>query len=420
MNVTIKEAKMTRIKLLAGVMLLSMLAFVFTACAPTPELTPEPAPAPAPTPAPSQTPSITPTPAPSPTPVPAPAPTPTPTTKPATGIIDVYVTDAPPERNVTAVLITVSSLEVHLAAAEMEQEQEQEQSGSGNQTQKQEQEQEQEKEMGTRSGWITIDISDDMATFDLLEVKGIEEFFGSSEVAAGKYTQVRLIVEKAEVAVDNGEPEEATVPSGELKIVRPFTVEGGETTSLIIDFDAERSVNFTGSGKIHVKPVVKLAIEKGKKSGKPGDEEELEEEEEEKEQEDEEELEEEEEEEEEEEIEASVEVSCDEFASDNNTSSELEVEVGELLMVTLCSNPTTGFSWSETANISDASILEQVSHEYIAPQSGQSSQTGAAGQEVWVFKALEEGTTTVYMEYSRPWQGGEEAIWTFELTVTVE
>ena len=377
---------MTRIKLFAGIMLLSMFAFVFTACVPTPKLTP--APSPAPTPAPSQTPSITPTPAPSPTPAP--------TSQPASGTIDVYVTDAPPDKNVTAVLLTVSSLEVHLAAAEMEQEQEQ--SESGNQTQEQEQEQEE----GNGGEWITIDISDNMSTFDLLKVKGIEEFFGSSEVAAGKYTQVRLIVDKAEVAVDYGEPQEATVPSGELKIVRPFTVESGETTTLLIDFDAERSVVFTGSGKIQVKPVVKLSIEQGKKSGKPQDEEELEEE------------------EEEEEIEASVEVSCDEFASANHTSRELEVVAGDLLMVTLCSNPTTGFEWSETANISDTSILEQVSHEFISPQSDPPPPPGTPGQEVWVFRALEEGTSTVYMEYSRPWQGGEEAVWIFELTVTVE
>lgn len=389
---------MTRIKLFAGIMLLSMLAFVFTACAPTPELTPEPAPAPAPVPAPS--------PAPSPTPTPAPTPTP----QPASGTIDVYVTDAPPDKNVTAVLLTVSSLEVHLAAAEMEQEQEQEQSESGNLTQEQEQEQEQEE--GNGGEWISINISDDMSTFDLLKVKGIEEFFGSSEVAAGKYTQVRLIVDKAEVAVDNGEPQEATVPSGELKIVRPFTVESGETTTLLIDFDAERSVVFTGSGKIQVKPVVKLSIEQGEKSGKPQDDEDKDKDEEEDEDEDEEEL--------EEEIEASVEVSCDEFASANHTSRELEVVAGDLLMVTLCSNPTTGFEWSETANISDTSILEQVSHEFIPPQGDQSSQTGTPGQEVWVFQALEAGTSTVYMEYSRPWQGGEEAIWTFELIVIVE
>jgi inhibitor of cysteine peptidase len=356
-------------------MLLSMLTFVFAACAPTAKPTPQAA---------------------APTPSPAPAP------QPALGTVDVYVTDAPPGENVTAVLLTVSSLEIHLAEAEMEQEQ----SGSGNQTQ----EQEQEQEKGNGGEWISINISDNMSTFDLLKVKGIEEFFGSSEVVAGKYTQVRLIVDSAAVAVDGGEPQEAIIPSNEVKILRPFTVEDGETTTLLIDFDAEHSVVFAGSGKIQVKPVVKLSIEQGEKYGKSQSEDETEEEEE---------LEDEDE-DEEEEIEASVEVTCDEFASENQTSREIEVDAGELLMVTLCSNPTTGFQWSETANISDTSVLEQVSHKFIPPQSGQSSQPGASGKEIWVFRALEEGTSTVYMEYSRPWQGGEQAVWTFELTVTVE
>jgi inhibitor of cysteine peptidase len=349
---------MTKIKLIAGVMLLSMLAFLFAACAPTSQ------------------------PAPAPTPAPAPLP------QPAMGTVEVYVTDAPPDKEVTAVLLTVSSLEIHKAGAEMEQEQ----SGSGNQTQ------EQEEENGGE--WISINISDNMSTFDLLKVKGIEEFFGSSEVAPGKYTQLRLIVDKAEVTTADNVTQEASVPSQEMKIVRPFNVEEGETTSLLLDFDAEHSVVFTGSGKIQIKPVVKLSIESGSQSAKPEEEAE--------------------EEELEEEIEASLEVSCDEFSSENHISDEAEMSVGSLLAVTLCSNPTTGFQWSETAEISDPSILEQVSHKYIPPEGGQSPQVGTAGQEVWVFKALEAGTSTVYMEYSRPWQGGEKAVWTFELTVTVE
>jgi predicted secreted protein len=305
----------------------------------------------------------------------------------------VYVTDAPPDKEITAVLLTVSSLEVHLAKAEMEQEQEQ--SGSGNQTQEQEQEQEE----GNGGKWISINISDNMSTFDLLEVKGIEEFFGSSEVAAGKYTQLRLIVDSAEVTTADNVTHAASVPSKEVKIVRPFNVNGGETTSLLLDFDAEHSVVSTGSGKFQIKPVVKLSTTQGEKSGKPQDEDE--------------------DEDEDEEIEEEIEVSCDEFSSENHTSREAELSVGDLLKVTLCSNQTTGFQWSETANISDATILEQVSHEYVPPQSTQ-SQVGASGQEVWVFRALEEGTTTVYMEYSRPWQGGERGVWTFELAVTVE
>jgi len=357
---------MTKVKLIAAVMLFSMLAFLFTACVPTPKLTP--------------------TPAPSPTPVPAPAPVPAPQPQPASGTVEVYVTDAPPDKEVTAVLLTVSSLEIHRAKAEMEQEQ----SGSGNQTQ------EQEQEGGNGGEWISINISDNMSTFDLLTVEGIEEFFGSSEVAAGKYTQLRLIVDKAEVTTADNVAQEASVPSKEVKIVRPFNVDGGETTTLLLDFDAEHSVVFTGSGKVQIKPVVKLSIEQGKQSGKPVEESE------------------------DEEIEVSLQVSCDELSSENHTSREAAVSVGDLLEVTLCSNPTTGFQWSETANISDASILQQVRHEFISPQSDPPPPPGTPGQEVWVFRALEAGTATVSMEYNRLWQGGEKAVWTFELTVTVE
>jgi inhibitor of cysteine peptidase len=89
-----------------------------------------------------------------------------------------------------------------------------------------------------------------------------------------------------------------------------------------------------------------------------------------------------------------------------------------MLVLSLCSNPTTGFQWSETANISDTSVLEQVSHEYIAPKG--SAKAGAAGQEVWTFRALSEGDSTVALEYSRPWEGGEKGEWTFELAVEVE
>jgi len=53
------------------------------------------------------------------------------------------------------------------------------------------------------------------------------------------------------------------VPSNELKLVHPFSVIEGETTVLVIDFDAEKMVNITGADKIIVKPVVKLIVRQG-------------------------------------------------------------------------------------------------------------------------------------------------------------
>ena len=45
---------------------------------------------------------------------------------------------------------------------------------------------------------------------------------------------------------------------------------------------------------------------------------------------------------------------------------------------------------------------------------------GTAGQEIWTFKALRPGTSTISMDYSRPWEGGEKGEWTFKLTVVVK
>ena len=187
---------------------------------------------------------------------------PLPESQPGFGTVEVYVTDAPPDRDVTAVLLTVSSLKIHKASAEHEQQQ----SGSGNATQQQPGSENTTHQEGDGE-WITIDISDNMTTFDLLQIKGIEEFFGSAEVEAGKYTQLRLVVEKAEVSLGGEAPQEARLPSGELKIVRPFYISTGEVTMLLLDFDAERSVIVTGSGKVQVKPVVKLSIERKSQSG---------------------------------------------------------------------------------------------------------------------------------------------------------
>jgi len=115
-----------------------------------------------------------------------------------------------------------------------------------------------------------------------------------------------------------------------------------------------------------------------------------------------------------------VEVSCDDFMADKHISKEVEVAVGDSFTVTLCSNPTTGFLWSEAAEISDQTVLQQTDHKFEAPETTEPPIEGAPGKEVWTFKALKEGTSTVSMEYSRPWEGGEKGEWTFVLTVVVK
>jgi len=115
-----------------------------------------------------------------------------------------------------------------------------------------------------------------------------------------------------------------------------------------------------------------------------------------------------------------VEVSCNDFSEQQQISQSIEVSAGDSLKLTLCSNPTTGFKWAETAQISDQTVLKQTSHEFISPESTPPPPPGTPGQEVWTFEALKSGTSTVSLEYSRPWEGGEKGEWTFELNVTVK
>jgi inhibitor of cysteine peptidase len=112
-----------------------------------------------------------------------------------------------------------------------------------------------------------------------------------------------------------------------------------------------------------------------------------------------------------------VEVSIDELMQNKQIAKTLEINEGDTLTLALGSNPTTGFSWTEQTLISDKTIIEQTNHESVAPAT---NALGAAGREVWTYRAMKAGTTEISTEYSRPWIGGEKAEWTFKLTLTVK
>ena len=95
---------------------------------------------------------------------------------------------------------------------------------------------------------------------------------------------------------------------------------------------------------------------------------------------------------------------------------EVEIAEGGVLIVTLESNPTTGYQW-ELSEITGNDILELVSSEF---QPAETGLVGAGGTEVWTFKALARGEATINLEYSRPWEGGEKGEKTFSLNVVVK
>ena len=105
-------------------------------------------------------------------------------------------------------------------------------------------------------------------------------------------------------------------------------------------------------------------------------------------------------------------VSVDESSS----GKQVKITVGGSLTITLESNVTTGYSW-ELKQIGDTSVLEKTDNKYEAPISGL---IGAGGKEVWNFKTLKAGKTTLNMEYSQPWAGGQKDAKSFTLTIIVK
>ncbi len=179
------------------------------------------------------------------------------TITPAEGKLNLYVTDAPPDGEVTAIVVTVSEVQVHKAGAD--EDEEQTQTVTSNQT---------EPDEPVGGEWISIGLNKDARTFDLLDVRGIEQYLGESEIEAVKYTQVRLVIEEVKVEFANsGVLEDAGVPSNTLRIAHPFSILEGQTTALVIDFDADKMVTVTGNGDIIVKPVVTLTTRQERQPG---------------------------------------------------------------------------------------------------------------------------------------------------------
>ena len=114
---------------------------------------------------------------------------------------------------------------------------------------------------------------------------------------------------------------------------------------------------------------------------------------------------------------SSISIPIEEFPNHPHIDVVMHAVLGEELTVTLGSNPTTGFQWSEDAEISDESVIKQVSHKFVGPET---DVPGTPGKEVWTFEALKKGTVTTVLEYSRSWIEEDADHWTVTITTTIK
>lgn len=151
------------------------------------------------------------------------------TTRPASGTVRVSLTDAPADFD--SVILVIREVAVHRA-------------GAGN------------------AGWTSF--VPDSSRYDLLRLRnGVFAELGEVLVDAGHYTQVRLVLDPGSYVVENGVRRDIVIPSGlqtGLKLVGEFDVAAGTSVDLGIDFDATRSFVETGSGKLLLKPTVRVEV----------------------------------------------------------------------------------------------------------------------------------------------------------------
>lgn len=157
----------------------------------------------------------------------------------ATGTLQVWLTDAPADFD--AVLIDIQSIRVHKDANE--------DTDSTESTEEAEEE-----------GWATVPY--DGEPVDLLELRnGNEMSLGETQLPSGTYSQVRFILGDNNQVVVDGETFPLQTPSAQqsgLKLNIEAYIQGGSIYSLLIDFDASRSIVETGNGNYILKPVLRV------------------------------------------------------------------------------------------------------------------------------------------------------------------
>ena len=98
----------------------------------------------------------------------------------------------------------------------------------------------------------------------------------------------------------------------------------------------------------------------------------------------------------------------------SNNGSQIEIEKGQILVITLEANPTTGYTWEMIEG--EEQILQQVGE--IEFQSD-SKLIGAPGIQTLRLEAVNVGQITLNLVYHRPWEENVDPLETFSVQVVV-
>jgi Domain of unknown function (DUF4382) len=122
-------------------------------------------------------------------------------------------------------------------------------------------------------GWQTLRFADGPSsrTCDLKKLQGAQDVLGTGALPAGHYQQIRLQVSSAalyfdapsagpacgsSIAAPGGRNAPVTIPSGVVRLNREFDLTTDKATTIVLDFDGDKSVHETGNGRFMMQPVI--------------------------------------------------------------------------------------------------------------------------------------------------------------------
>jgi len=110
----------------------------------------------------------------------------------------------------------------------------------------------------TGGAWRSF--SDSTKSVDLLSLKGVRTVLAIGELRPGTYTGFRLFVDEGHIIDQAGDRCDLKVPSGKIEVPVTFEIKEGNTTDMLVDFDAEQSVHVVRTGnneRCILRPVLK-------------------------------------------------------------------------------------------------------------------------------------------------------------------
>jgi len=108
-------------------------------------------------------------------------------------------------------------------------------------------------------------------TCDIKKLTDAQDVLGTGPLTPGHYTMIRLEVTSAALYFDNaatgpacapdvttpaGRSASVEVPSGMVRLNREFDLTSTTATTILLDFDGDKSVHETGNGKYMMTPVI--------------------------------------------------------------------------------------------------------------------------------------------------------------------